>query len=400
MLKKVNKFRPVIIIGAALISIMLIITTVYAAYRFKSTITDEDVIVGNITDVNKSFLSYRKNTISSTMYSTDYYNELKVRQNTAYMLEDIKMAATPTYKNAGSITEFTSGVAYFTYSDGVYTQVDKTVVTEPVNGVTYYVIESTSYSLSSVKLAFGNDGKAVESVVQANAITLRSGNTTDGYTTLAIINNVVISSAGTIISANATNGQSGSNLISYKTVIGSDGLSISLINESVEMTPSETVSHNITCYASIRNRNESYIDYNKIYLNQLGLKFSFTSEVYAYVRIHIQDAWISERIISANKPKVKYAIKDQISGVSPFYILNDNWYYDAAKNVAYLKAIAEPGTNSFTFDVNEGYFYHDTSAAAASTYTTVEISFTLDIVQANRARNLWGADIFDKVYNS
>ena len=63
MLKKVNKFRPVIIIGAALISLMLIITTVYAAYRFKSTITDEDVIVGNITDVNKSFLSYRKNTI-------------------------------------------------------------------------------------------------------------------------------------------------------------------------------------------------------------------------------------------------------------------------------------------------------------------------------------------------
>jgi len=368
-----------------------------AAYRFQKTVVDDDVIIGNITDVSKSFLSYRKGTITQTPYSTEYYNELKVRQNTVYMLEDIKMVSTPTYVSAGSITEFTSGVAYYTRSGDEYTQVDKTETPTPQSGITYYTVSSVAYSLGSVRVAFDNSGTQVATTVASNSITLKDATTSN---TLAVVSNIMITANGTVSSAIATNGQTGANLVSYKVVIGSDGLSMSLINDKATMTPVESNTESVTCYASIRNKNESYIDYDKIYLNQLGLKFSFTSEIAVYVRIHIQDAWISERIISANKPKVKYAIKDQISGVSPFYITNDLWYYDADTNIAYLKAMAEPGSNEYIFDVNEGYFYHDTSANAANTYTTVEVSFTLDIVQANRARTLWGEDIFDQVYNS
>ena len=51
----------------------------------------------------------------------------------------------------------------------------------------------------------------------------------------------------------------------------------------------------------------------------------------------------------------------------------------------------------YIFNVNEGYFYHDTSAQAASKVTTVQVSFTVDIVQANRAEALWGVD-FDEIF--
>ncbi len=396
MRRKFNKTKAIITLSAALVFFAVIITTVFAAYSFKKTVKDEDVIIGNITDVSKSFLSYRKGTIAQTPYSTEYYNEIKVRQNTAYMLEDIRMSEIPTYGNAGNITEFTSGTTYYTLSSGVYTPVDVTVTPTPQNGVTYYIVTATTYAIASVKSAFDNNGTSVVATVASNMITLKDASDN----TLAVITNIELSQAGKIVSAIATNGQTGASLVSYRVAVGSDGLSMSLLNDSINMTPAEITAETVTCYASIRNKNESYIDYNKIYLNQLGLKFSFTSEIAVYVRIHIQDAWISERVISANRPKVRYAIKDQISGVSPFYILNDNWYYDAETNIAYLRAIANPGTNSYTFDVNEGYFYHDTSANAANTYTTVEVSFTLDIVQANRARTLWGSEIFDKVYNS
>ena len=54
MLKKLNKFRPIIALITALVVFVIVITTVLAAYRFQKTVVDDDVIIGNITDVSKS----------------------------------------------------------------------------------------------------------------------------------------------------------------------------------------------------------------------------------------------------------------------------------------------------------------------------------------------------------
>ena len=60
MLEKFNKYRkyrPVALISMILVFMMLIVTTAYAAFSFQKKVTDEDVIIGKITDVSKSFLS-------------------------------------------------------------------------------------------------------------------------------------------------------------------------------------------------------------------------------------------------------------------------------------------------------------------------------------------------------
>ena len=134
--------------------------------------------------------------------------------------------------------------------------------------------------------------------------------------------------------------------------------------------------------------------------------FDFTVKIPVYVRIHIQDAWISTQFLSSKSERVRYISKDKISGASPFTVSDTDWYYDESENIAYYKGMFEPvkdqngdfTSQEFTFNVNEGYFYHDTSAQAASKVTTVQVSFTVDIVQANRAEALWGVD-FDTLFS-
>ena len=150
MRKKLN-MRKIIIASLALVFVLVtIVTSVFAAYRFTKTVEDEDVIIGKISNVSKSFLSYKKSSITQIQYSDAYYNELKLRQNTAFMLEDIKMTSTPTYGNAGNITEFTSGTQYYTKSGNDYVLVDTSVTLTPQTGVTYYVVTSVAYSISSI----------------------------------------------------------------------------------------------------------------------------------------------------------------------------------------------------------------------------------------------------------
>lgn len=141
-------------------------------------------------------------------------------------------------------------------------------------------------------------------------------------------------------------------------------------------------------------------DTKNIYLNQLGFGFSFTNDIPVYVRIHFQDAWILTKQYSSNK-KETYSMKDKISGASPFAINDTDWYYNAAENTAYLRTIVNSSKNDssgnlianyYEFDVNPAYFYTPSKIVAYKEYMDVQVSFTVDIVQANRAYEIWGVD--------
>ena len=47
---------------------------------------------------------------------------------------------------------------------------------------------------------------------------------------------------------------------------------------------------------------------------------------------------------------------------------------------------------TFRFDVNEAYYYTSLLTSIYTEYIDVEVSFTVDIVQANRADAVWGLD--------
>ena len=402
--------KPIVLLGLIAMFITLISITVYAAYSFSREVVDGDITVGDVTVDSKSYLSYSKysdsyivNTLGFEQYTTNYYVAKKIRLDTVCLLEDIQMKAS--YSQV-SISSFASGVTYFTYDS---TKDSYTVALEYSSSETYYV---ASYVLNGVKNAYDIAVNKLTTEVTGNQVKVYEyGSTTN---TLAVIN-VTVDSVNGVITEITSIRKSASVAGELTAIIGSDKLSITVIDSSLITTSNAPVkisnsNNKVTCYANYRNKEDSRIDYTLPYLSQLGLEFTFTAKIPVYVRIHIQDAWISERIISPTRSRTKYVLKDQISGSSPFAVTDENWYYDSATNIVYLKTLYTPtytvdGTTgeytydpmSVTFDVNPGYYYYDTSPTASSTYTTVEVSFTVDIVQANRAAALWGSD-FTKIF--
>ncbi len=55
---------------------------------------------------------------------------------------------------------------------------------------------------------------------------------------------------------------------------------------------------------------------------------------------------------------------------------------------------------SYTFNVNEAYYYSSLSSGVYNEYVDVEVSFTVDVVQANRVKALWGFDPNDVTNNN
>ena len=155
----------------------------------------------------------------------------------------------------------------------------------------------------------------------------------------------------------------------------------------------------LTCSASKDKYYESSSSPKKYYLSQLGLQFTFKSEIAVYVRIHIQDAWTRTRAYSSNTKEL-YVMKDLIGGKSPFSVSGSEWVYDETTNYVYLKQMYVPTKDSngnfvsttYTFDVNEAYYYDSTKTSAFTDYIDVDVSFTIDIVQANRAKAKWNVD--------
>lgn len=131
-----------------------------------------------------------------------------------------------------------------------------------------------------------------------------------------------------------------------------------------------------------------------LYLNQVGFEFEISTKIACYVRIKFRDAWISSRLYKGNStPTVRYTSKQTISGRSPFYVEDENWYFDTVNNVAYLKTYMEARDESYkySFNLNPNYFYHTFS----NSYTErmiIQVSYSLELIQANRAKTVWGID--------
>ena len=102
---------------------------------------------------------------------------------------------------------------------------------------------------------------------------------------------------------------------------------------------------------------------------------------------------ISEDISPSSTPIVKYTSKKTISGRSPFYVDNQAWYYDTNDNVAYLKTCISKRdlAYSYSFTVNPSYFYIPPTASFTERMI-VQVSYSLEVIQANRAKAVWGKD--------
>ena len=175
-----------------------------------------------------------------------------------------------------------------------------------------------------------------------------------------------------------------------------------------ETTPNVINSNSILCYATEK---EAYIEErnNCFYLNQLGLRFDIASSIDVFVRIHFEDAWILEKTVSGNTQDPQYIRKAALNDSYPFMTAagDTDWYYDIETNSLYYKHVIDSAEeteetdaannyiHSFSFDVDEDYFYEfgqDDEVINGHQAILVEVSFTVDVVQANRAYKIWGVD--------
>lgn len=379
-----KKFNIKLVIMAILTVVLITASiVVYAAFSYKKTVVSEDVIIGDVEINNKSFVSYAAKP-ATTPYedSQTYYRLCKLRTDSIAYVEGITISSS---YQAVTIDSFQQGVTYYVFDS-----------TERVYKVADTYQSGTVYSIRVdslvVKSAYDNTNTLLTTTINNNVITLKKENVIVEILTLTIGDGVV-----TDVSLNDSN--------AHRFVIGSDGQSVYIFSKTAPTVTQTYENDTIICYASERKRNDARIDYNAPYLNQLGLVFEFTTQIPVYVRIHIQDAWISTQFLSTRTERIRYISKDKISGSSPFTVTDDDWYYDASTNVVYHKEMIEPviendvfKTQKFTFNINEGYFYYDKSAQAASKITTVKVSFTVDIVQANRAEKLWEVN-FEELFS-
>ena len=155
----------------------------------------------------------------------------------------------------------------------------------------------------------------------------------------------------------------------------------------------------IACYATEKKgwTNET----SDIYLNQLSLKFSYETTIDVYVRIHIQDAWISTKTYTNGLVSTTYIEKDKITGKSPFAPSDtENWIYDESTNCIYYKTKVSVGDEetlnaSHEFKLDNTYFYESTPSTSYREHVIVHVSYYVDIVQANRAEKKWQVDFDD-----
>lgn len=151
----------------------------------------------------------------------------------------------------------------------------------------------------------------------------------------------------------------------------------------------------VICYASEREGYNEEIDpsnesgnRNYFYLNQLGFKVSFKTNIDVYIRIHFSDAWILTKTYNGNPQEPEYMLRDEfnIDGI------DSDWKYDSSTNTQnYTKLInASSDTQSFSFNIADDYFYNVAELLNGHQSVMVQVSFSVDIIQANRAKTVWG----------
>ncbi len=168
-------------------------------------------------------------------------------------------------------------------------------------------------------------------------------------------------------------------------------------NAKRKSTPAEVNETKITCYASKKHGYSDELEYD--YLNQIGLKFSFTNTTLVYVRLQIRDTWTSRKVYTNSVITNTYTNKPS---TSPFAITDSNWKFDASTNCAYLKlpVAASSESHSYSFDVDSTYYAEPETNISYRESIMVNVQFSIDIVQANRASNVWGIDNLDEFLNS
>lgn len=147
----------------------------------------------------------------------------------------------------------------------------------------------------------------------------------------------------------------------------------------------------INCYAN-QKRGASYEE-DYIQMNQLGFSFSFTNQIDVYVRIRIEDSWVSTKIYRNGTVRTQIVLKDD-SALNDALTGSSDWIYDAESGYIYYKTkVSSNNSNTLSLKFDEDYYYTTTTTTTYFETIAVTFAYQIDIVQANRAELKWGVDL-------
>jgi len=370
-----KKRKLIILISTCLMLAALVSSIVYAAFTFSRKVVDEEVDKGQIVIESQKLLDY------SPLVSKD------IADKGGYFIK----ATTRVPKEVYEETSIDSA-AMFNTAGTLYTKTgeDYSVAASYSAGTTYYVKKQIYEDEAISASTFKTDG-SLFTAAEDNTVdsTVRYWKDSNDYYTLSNTN------SGLNVKFTAvTSGSFDSKAKYYMKATYLQAVA----QRSVYYTESNASNTMKECYATERGGYSDEVDLQ--YLNQFGIEFTFQTNIAVYVRVHILDAWYTSRYYTNSDPKKYYVAKDKIGGTSPFAynIDTNNWLYDEATNCIYLKhmvtptsAVLEENRSTYSFMINPDYFYESSSKVRES--VIVQVSYSVDIVQANRANKKWGIDI-------
>lgn len=150
----------------------------------------------------------------------------------------------------------------------------------------------------------------------------------------------------------------------------------------------------INCYAT-KKIGSGVEEANFAQLNQLEFEFSFTNAIDVYVRIRIEDSWLSTKIYKNGTVRTQVILKDNVALNKA--LEGTNWVYDSQTGYIYCREVTRKSDGETTLNIrfNPEYIYKTDIASAFVETITVSLSYEVDIVQANRANAKWNIDIDD-----
>ena len=164
-----------------------------------------------------------------------------------------------------------------------------------------------------------------------------------------------------------------------------------------EMQYEEINSNAIECYATEKHGYAE--ETTDIYLNQVGFKFKFKATVDCYVRIKFNHAWASIKTYNGVSNDPYYDTKKLTNSTSPFNVTDSDWSYDLQTDYSYKKTkfTKNNENQSYLFNIDSSYFATPSSLTNGHEAIKIQLSYAVDIVQANRAYAIWGSDALENI---
>lgn len=184
-----------------------------------------------------------------------------------------------------------------------------------------------------------------------------------------------------VINGTATSGEIYNSEVVLKKVVNRDTNSLELIDENTSGYSNGV----LICYASELKSNDTK---GYTLLSDLSVDIKFSASISTMVRVKIQDQWNSIKFYSSGTENNQIISKPMTN----VFTFSDNWYYDVLSGYAYYKNIVSTGDTSMNVLTYNDYFYPVVANTNYKETILVTLDFKIDIVQANRASEIWNVD--------